>query len=137
MKALVIPADWQEPVRVEEVSNAFGFAKDLIFDGKHGLLDVAVLQPRHDGPENLDISMYFDEEGLYNRPNEINVRAMSLYSAYTGASPISWAVPLVGPYVIVGYEFDEDGEPDRDVPDAVVNMVRSLFSGPHTEVFVF
>lgn len=121
MKVLFIPWNDREPVEVREVEDdhatQFASLKELVFGNAEvetKLIEVYTI------PAYMLVFM-FDEEGMYNQPDEVNSRAQKVMAHALGARP-DQLVDLHGNYVAFGYSINEDDEVVYvDVPGIALN----------------
>lgn len=122
---ILIPADKTKPVaRTTYDSSDYTNLTALIFNGdRTGTFDG--MTTAADGPYEEEITFWFDDNGLARADNEeiadiINLRAMQLYAHMTGMPLRSFAVPLIGDYVITGGA-DDEGE-SLDAPAWIMDF---------------
>lgn len=105
-KALVIPADLDkklEEVVLDTRSGLYGmnsmhshvFGTDLTEENQRRIFSVSSFRHRH-------AALAYDDEGLYNCPDDINYRAMLMYAWLAGVPLSQYMVPLVGTYLLFG-----------------------------------
>jgi len=116
-KAIMIPWDDTQPVIDVEL-------RDDPFEQMEGLIFGPVNKgetSRTLGSASMKrgVQCFHDDEGMWNQPFNVNVRAMKLWAHLTGRKLSDFAQPLWGNFVVYGY--DEAGE-STDVPAEVLNF---------------
>jgi hypothetical protein len=116
-KAIMIPWDDTQPViDVELKDDPFEQMEGLIFGPVNKSATSRVL-----GSSSIKrgVQSWHDDEGQWNQPFNVNVRAMKLWAHLTGRKLSDFRQPLWGNFVIYGY--DEEGE-SIDVPAEVLDF---------------
>lgn len=100
-KALKVPHDDYQPVEIVEWQEQGDNAEELVF---------GQLQPGHTSRVvgisvvNREVQCAYDDEGMYNQPFNVNIRAMKLWAHLSGRKVSDFVQPLWGDYVFVGYD---------------------------------
>lgn len=131
-KAILIPADHRKPVEVfetgEDEAKTF---REKIFEGEYGIMSFSTL--RNAGADK-ELTLCYDDEGLYNTPLAVNIRAMAIYELMDNIMLHSFTVPLVGNYI--AFSTDEEGE-TIDIDSQLSEIIHGLFPGPRTTITAF
>jgi hypothetical protein len=116
-KAIMIPWDDNEPIiEVNLKDDPFEQMEGLIF----GPVSKGATQ-RTLGSATMGrgVQCFHDDEGMFNSPFDVNVRAMKLWAHVSGRKLSDFRQPLWGNFVVYGY--DEAGE-STDVPAIVTDF---------------
>jgi hypothetical protein len=123
-KAIVIPADKDQPVRwAEHADNDYRSMTALVFGGDR---DGGTYTMSTAGTAERHVSFFYDDNGLFrldageDLADIINLRAMNLWADLDGVRLEDFSVPLVGDYVVVG-DTDDEGY-STDAPDWVMDF---------------
>ena len=114
-KALKVPHDDSKPVEIVEWQNHGENSQQLVF---------GPLTPGHASRIvgmsicSRDVQCAYDDEGMYNQPFNVNIRAMKLWAHLSGRKVSDFIQPLWGDYVFVGYE-RENGDTTDVSPMAI------------------
>lgn len=121
IKALLLPFDGGQPVRVIEVRD--GNLED-IYDR------IAPDSRLFTCLNGKDFSLYGDDEGLFHAEAHlrINARAMQLYADSEGVGIEAFTSPLVGDFLVFGLP-DREGN-TTDVPQRAVEFDYSWTAAP-------
>ena len=115
-KVIVVPWDADQPIRETEISEQRSTEEmeALIF----GPLNPGATTSRVIGGSVMKrgTQAFYDDEGMFNQPFNVNVRAMKLWAHLSGRPVTDFVQPLWGNYVVYGY--DEEGT-SLDVSDEV------------------
>jgi len=116
-KAIMIPWDAVEPiVEVELRADPFEQMEGLIFGP---VAKGATRRNLGSATMGQGVQCFHDDEGMYNQPFNVNVRAMKLWAHVSGRKLSDFVQPLWGNFVVYGY--DEAGE-STDVPAIVTEF---------------
>lgn len=136
---LHIPVDWQKPVEVfdlnmrevdESGSRALEELRDRIFSSEKSkdYPRKIVGMSNWAAGEDITIVSYYDDEGLYNSPNDINIRACASFLGMVDIPLHRLRTPFVGEYIL-GAINNETGE-DVDLPEGLIEDVKALYTSP-------
>lgn len=115
-KAILIPHDRTKQIEVVDM-NGDDFrqiTQKVAADPEHGLFSCSTIGGGR-------ASLWYDDEGLYTQPENVNTRAMALWAALDRVSIVDFAVPLVGDYLVTGPADDEGYT--TSVPVEVMTML--------------
>lgn len=136
VRAIAIPSDYTKPVEVfnYDKSMSLDTMKEKVFSGTNAYSRMIDIMGLGEWKETR-LLMAFDDEGLYNSPEAINIRAMQVYELTNPSSFVRMTVPLVGNYLLFA-EKDTDDEEDwaADLDDDIVQAVQMLLGGPKTTI---
>lgn len=114
-KAVKVPWDAEKPIEVVEYHEGGDNLEELVF---------GPLVPGHTSRVcgmsimGREAQCAYDDEGMFNQPFNVNVRAMKLWAHLSGRKFTDFVQPLWGDYVILGFE--RDSGDSKDVPDSVL-----------------
>lgn len=122
IKALLIPADPNQEVRVVEIADDGDEVAQLVFGEHYPQRRELSFSPFHTSM-GLRVQLAYDDLGLLRSERTyVNVRAQALWALLTGRLNDDFAQPLVGNFVALG--FDEEGE-TTDVPEHYARVMLS------------
>jgi hypothetical protein len=123
-KAIVIPADREQPLRwAEHANDDYRSMTALVFGGNR---DGGTYTMSTVGTPEKHVSLFYDDEGLFrldageDLADIINLRAMELWAHLDNVRLEDFSVPLVGDYVVVG-DSDDEGY-SMDAPEWVMDF---------------
>lgn len=115
-KAILIPHDNNKQVEVVDMdsSDYREITRKVAADPVNGLFSCSTIGGGR-------CSLWYDDEGLFNQPTNVNTRAMALWASIDRVDIRDFAVPLVGDYLVTGPADDEGYT--TDVPIDIVTLL--------------